>query len=297
MKELFEKINQNHKIRFYKKQKQGFRDFIIGEFNRIGYTDISVDKSKNVIIGNPEKAKTVYSAHYDTPFLFPFLTPFAKIFGHLPAQFISVIAILGAFFVINLIIPYEIPFGGLILGLLLIPLFFIPNPNNANDNTSGILAVYNIAKKLKKESKEQDAAFILFNNEEWGLIGSQVYAKEYKKAHKEKPKFLLINLDCVGVGRDIILTYRNAKLRGLIEASAKSFEDRVVVKKVKYNLPSDDLSFKNSCGLTAASPSVLGPLYIPRIHMPNDNTIDFDIIKSICDKAVIISDTNNITNS
>ena len=50
--------------------------------------------------------------------------------------------------------------------------------------------------------RPEGAAYILFDNEEKGLLGSKAYNKAHKELMKNK---LIINLDCVGNGDNIIV--------------------------------------------------------------------------------------------
>ena len=94
--------------------------------------------------------------------------------------------------------------------LLMLMLLGPANRNNANDNTSGVAAVMEIMARLPEEERSK-AAFILFDNEEKGLLGSAGYAAQHKGV---KEKGLIINLDCVGDGENILF-FANKKTRAL----------------------------------------------------------------------------------
>ena len=57
-------------VRKNKKQKQSFRDSVQSYAENLGYA-VTVEKGSmgahNVVIGNPETAKYLVTAHYDTP--------------------------------------------------------------------------------------------------------------------------------------------------------------------------------------------------------------------------------------
>ena len=55
------------------------------------------------------------------------------------------------------------------------------NKHNANDNTSGVVTLLEIARSLP-ESQRGKVCFVLFDLEEAGLIGSAAYRKAHKKA-------------------------------------------------------------------------------------------------------------------
>ena len=68
-------------IRKSKNEKTKFIEYIKGEFKNCGY-DINVEKgdfgSRNIVFGDVNKAKVVFTAHYDTCAVMPvpnFITP------------------------------------------------------------------------------------------------------------------------------------------------------------------------------------------------------------------------------
>ncbi|MFR3430848.1 MAG: M28 family peptidase [Holdemanella porci] len=73
------------------------------------------------------------------------------------------------------------------------------NKHTASDNTSGIITIIESAIKLPEDLRDE-VCFVLFDNEELGLLGSSAFAKEYKEYLKNK---LIINFDCVSDGNDI----------------------------------------------------------------------------------------------
>ena len=62
-------------VRKTKKQKQAFRDAVESYLKTIGY-DCMIEKGqmgvRNIVIGNPETARYLVTAHYDTPAKLPF---------------------------------------------------------------------------------------------------------------------------------------------------------------------------------------------------------------------------------
>ena len=62
-------------IRKNKNQKQAFRDAVQSYAQSLGYS-VSIEKgsigAKNVVIGDPESARYLVTAHYDTPAALPF---------------------------------------------------------------------------------------------------------------------------------------------------------------------------------------------------------------------------------
>ena len=66
-----ERLNQSFPARKTSKEKEDFRKYIIDSLNKKGI-EATVEttqngKNNNIIIGNPDAAKTIFTAHYDTP--------------------------------------------------------------------------------------------------------------------------------------------------------------------------------------------------------------------------------------
>ena len=271
------------------------------EFNELGYKDITVDRGKNLIIGDVQNAKVIYSAHYDTPPLSPWFF-LARIFGHIIGA-----VILGNLVVLAVIMGICILVEGLVSGqfltvhsafalnagwLVFMLLFIFPSPGNANDNTSGVLAVYEIARRLRDQGKEAGVAFVFFSAEELGLIGSGKFKVDLVKAAKRtnptakfNPKFTLVNFDCVGLGTHVVLAYGSKKSKVICDKLAGGFDKPTLLRRgslLAYG--SDNLHFKdNGISIFAAKRSILGPLYLPRIHAPFNKKIDLDIVKAVCE--------------
>ncbi|MFH1838617.1 MAG: M28 family peptidase [Candidatus Kuenenbacteria bacterium] len=70
----------------------------------------------------------------------------------------------------------------------------ILNAPGANDNASGVSALFELAKKNK------NAQYILFSGEEWNKYGSYSYVRSLKEKQLNKIK-LLINIDMIGCGK------------------------------------------------------------------------------------------------
>ena len=68
-------VLENHQVRKSKKQKQAFGDFLESYAADRGYT-FQVEKgflgARNLVVGDPDSARVVYTAHYDTCPVLPF---------------------------------------------------------------------------------------------------------------------------------------------------------------------------------------------------------------------------------
>ena len=68
--------------------------------------------------------------------------------------------------------------------------------NGADDNASGVAALFQLAKILKKKEKSYNYTLVAFSGEEKGLLGSNAYLKEQ---NLDKASInCMINLDMIG---------------------------------------------------------------------------------------------------
>ena len=125
------------------------------------------------------------------------------------------------------------------------------------------------------EEERAQYCFVFFDNEEKGLFGSSVFAKEHKKVMKDK---LLINFDCVSDG-DYLMLILNKKafpehFENIKAAFADVTEKNVLIESEKgVYYPSDQKNFKKNIGVASFKKSKFG-LYMDRIHTPRDTVMD-----------------------
>ena len=287
-------INEKFPIRKTEEQKQAFRQYVIGKVAEKG-VDAKVEKlgkHNNVVIGNPETAKTVFTAHYDTPCasLFPnLMLPRNKglfnLYQYSIILLFVIIAIVPAITIgmglLQSYLAYGVIFLALYLGLFFLCLKTFTNKHNANDNTSGVATVLSIIDKLSKEQLEK-VAFILFDNEEKGLLG----AKAYNKAHKEQMKDkLLVNFDCVANGNNVIFIAKQKAEENPYYAILKDNfignEDfNVGFYSFKDSVSNSDYKrFEQGVCCVACKKSKKGILYTPYIHTKKDVVADIKNIE------------------
>ncbi len=304
-KEVFEK----YQVRKSKKQKNAFKEYVkeVAEKNSCEFkTEKGYLGAENIIIGNPENAKVIYTAHYDTcPRLpFPnFITP-KSIWLYLLYQ----IAIFGAMFLAVAIVDIPINlFCDYLLGLsvssfALIPiivlvfllnfapwafliwmmLFGVANKHTANDNTSGVTLLLDLMSNMTDEEKEK-CALVFFDLEEVGLFGSAGFANKHKRIMKET---LLINYDCISDGENILFVLRKGAIE-YKEALENTFvsTDKINVEIVSRGAiyPSDQGNFKKGVGVAALKKSKRGLLYMDKIHTDKDRVYREENIKYLLD--------------
>lgn len=296
-------INDLYPIRRKETQKESFRKYVLEESNNLGY-DAKVEKIKehnNVVIGNPEKAKVIFTAHYDTPAasLLPnLMMPRNKVLGYLYSfGYPIVLALLSlavSFGIVKLTkLPYEmntIIFMFLYLGSFYLMTRTFINKHNKNDNTSGVSTILSLMEK----NKDQDIAFILFDNEEKGLLGSKAYNKAHKEMLENK---LVINLDCVGYGNNLIFIVKQDALKHkyyeLLKSSVlETNEYTVNFYGTKGSMSNSDYkSFKCGIGLMTCGKQKFIGFCTPRIHTKRDIIANVENIEFITDNL-----TNFINN-
>lgn len=290
-------------IRKTKKQKQAFRDAVQSYLKTIGY-DSTVEKGKmgvhNLVIGNPETAKFLVTAHYDTPAALPFpnlITP-CNFWPFLGYQILVTMLIFAAALVPGLLLTLAGVSADIASLIWLVCLYVLlalmllgpANQNNANDNTSGVVTVLETAKSMPQSYRDQ-VCFILFDLEEAGLIGSATY----QKAHKNQtPNQLVLNLDCVGDGNEIMmfptkkLLKDDEKMMQFQKICGTWGEKSINIRKKGFAYyPSDQKNFPYGVGIAAFSRSNWAGLYCSRIHTKKDTILEETNVNIL--RAAIVS--------
>ena len=306
-------------VRKSRKQKQDFRDAVCAWAAHLGYP-VSVEKgsfgSHNVVMGDPERAKYLVTAHYDTCAWMPvpnYLTP-CSLPGFAGYQFLLTIliafcaillslaegailagiaALLGSSMgdawtlFVGLVAPSLIGLNAVLLVLLM--LIGPANPSNANDNTSGVVTLLESMKSMPEKQRDK-VCFVLFDLEEAGLIGSSSYRKLHRKASDSQ---LVLNLDCVGDGDTLMmfptkqLKQNRKKLTSLYRACGYFGKKSLTVHEKGFGIyPSDQMVFPWGVGICALQKGKHG-LYVGRIHTPKDTVMDHTNINIL--RAALIS--------
>ena len=296
MTDVSKTILEKYQVRKNGKQKEAFREYIKSVAEENGYT-CTVEKgaygSQNIVIGNPDNAKILFGAHYDTSTVWPFANKIT------PKSFFLYLLYQLGLVLLMFIIPAAVGFLGVLITSLInkaaglvaigvavafvsIVMFFeflwltgvgVANKHNANDNTSGVNTVVDLMLSLPRE-KRSNVAFVLFDLEEVGMIGSSSFFEKHKKFIKRK---LLLNFDCVGDG-DYMLFSINRKAREylpFLQASFKETENvRVELAENGVFYPSDHLSFSRGVCVGALKETKKHKiLYVDKIHTKNDTVL------------------------
>ena len=296
MTDLSKEILEKYQVRKSKKQKTAFIELLRAHFPNLKVEDDAIGYSRNIVIGNPDTAKMVFTAHYDTCAVMPipnFIMPKSVLISVLYA-FVLVIPMLLIGSVVGGVAGYVFDDSNATAlftlltywGILFLMIFGPANKHTVNDNTSGVITLIELLSTMTPEERAQ-SCFVFFDNEEKGLFGSSTYAKEHKKVMADK---LLVNFDCVSDGDHLMFILNKKALPEYLEQLEGAFsgiEDKNILiesgKGVYY--PSDQKSFKKNIGVASFKKSKLG-LYMDRIHTPRDTVMDERNIEVLVDGTI-----------
>lgn len=311
MNETTKTIFERFEIRKSKAQKSAFIEYIQQLASERGYS-FRVEKgsmgARNIVIGDPDRAKVVYTAHYDTCPVMPvpnFITP-KNFFIYLLYQLALSAVMIALVLTIGVGIPSIAGQAGLaeeICDLLVLPVTYLAlfgllyllmagpaNRHTANDNTSGVTVLVDLLCTLPEEKRDA-VALVFFDLEEVGLVGSSAFAKAHKKAMKDR---LLMNFDCVSDGTNLLFALRKPakKFAPAIESAFPQndeFSVEVTSKGVFY--PSDQMNFSCGVGVAALKRTKRGNLlYMDRIHTPKDTVYREENIVYLTEGAIRLID-------
>ncbi len=284
MTDLSKEILEKYQVRKTRKQKTEFIELMRAHFPNLKVEEDALGYSRNIVIGNPDTAKAVFGAHYDTCAVMPipnFIMPKNMLISFLYA-FVLVIPMLLIGNAVGSLAEFVLKdpgmgalFNLLTYWLILVLMIFGPaNKHTVNDNTSGVITLIELMEAMTEEERAQNC-FVFFDNEEKGLFGSSAFNKEHKEVMKEK---LLINFDCVSDGDYLMLILNKRAHPEYAEKMKAAFEgvtEKTVLiegeKGIYY--PSDQKNFKKNIGVASFKKSKLG-LYMDRIHTPRDTVMD-----------------------
>ena len=310
MTESTKEIFKRYQIRKTKKQKSEFIEYVKQLAERDGY-DLKIEKgsfgARNIVVGDPDTAKVLYTAHYDTCARLPFpnfITP-KSFFIYLIYQLLIFGACFAMAFLIGLLtgvilalLPISEATAGTLMSFVPMAVYLIliyvllggpANKHTANDNTSGVTTLLDIMRELPNESKCK-VAFVFFDLEEAGLFGSSSFASKHKDVKKNA---LVVNFDCVSDGETILFALKKTT-RKYADVLAKAFvptEDVTVDIAPKAFYPSDNASFSGGIGVAALKRSKhFGILYMDRIHTDKDVIYREENIRFLTNGAIKLAE-------
>lgn len=281
---IIDLLLKEHPVRKSRAQKAAFRSWVMEQAQAMGYA-AQVEQQgmhANLVIGDPETSQVIFTAHYDTParMVVPNLIFPANIPMFLCVQLALVLGLLAISVAVGGTVGMLLhqPRAGYFVGLavywviLLLMLLGPANPSNANDNSSGVAAVLELMARIPQEQRAH-AAFLLFDNEEKGLLGSSRYAKAHPEVRKGK---LLINMDCVGDGEHVLFmanqaTRAHALFPLLIQTMEEQPGRQFVLREMEKSVyPSDQRHFALGIAVCACQKSHRLGYYCSKIHTAKD---------------------------
>lgn len=295
LESLYQELT-SYQERMHRKSKALFRRFLKNKAEQFNFEyEIVPEKglAKNVIIGNIRTAKYIIGAHYDTPPKMPSFVANNIVAANIASIIFPIVIII--MFIFFPIIA-AILFGFYIFSLVyLLGFFSIANKKNYNDNTSGVLVLLYLMSKIKKD----EVAYVFFDNEEKGLIGSFSLAAFMRKQNIKLSTKEYYILDCVGRGKSFrFSSFRNNKLSSdLIDIANEINKEDYCFEVTKGNIfeISDHLVFCNYNHVGIMSYEFTKNKYkIRNIHSRKDRYLDLgniriisDIIKNYLDRRMV----------
>lgn len=279
-----------HPVRRTAAQKREFRQWLLRELKRAGWKAEEesygrFNGSVNVVAGDPERAEVFLCAHYDTGsrMLLPnFVSP-TNVLAHICYHLASALGLVAMAFLLSLAVSFPLNQPKLMLPLFLalavaglwLAAYGPANQENANGNSSGVLALLAAAKEAGYDRR---VCMVFLDNNERTLLG----ASAFKKRHVEQAsKRLFVNLDCVGDGENLLLipskySRWDGALTEALDAAFPEGEElrpKLLVKGLQY-YPSDGRKFKFRVDICACRYLAGLGYYIPRLRTKRDTVLE-----------------------
>ncbi len=279
MTQLSQQIFERWQVRKTRGQKTAFIEFMQQQLPQL-----RVEKSwggRNLVLGDPDTAKVIFTAHYDTCAKLPFpnfITPL-NLFLYIGYNVLVCLPFLALLFGMMAVLrgagmprlAGNFLSSAVMLGVMLWVLMLgKPNPHTANDNTSGVITLCQLWAALTPAQREK-TALVFFDNEENGLLGSAGFSMRHKA------DVLLINFDCVSDGDYILLALnRRVKKRygELLRQIYAPAGVKTVLHTTKAVYPSDQANFKLGVGVAALKHKKGVGYYMNKIHTKRDTVFD-----------------------
>ena len=309
MTEAAKTVLTTYEVRKTRRQKEAFRAYLYQELEKLGYAPRVESRralvmNHNVVAGDPEKAKVLFTAHYDTCAVLPFpnfITPrnlFVFLFYQLAIA--ALFLVLAIAVEVAVLLVFEPPLWVQLLVVYAFLAFCIwwmlagkANRRTANDNTSGVVTLLEIAAALPPEYRDT-VCFVWFDNEEKGLFGSSAFASAHRRV---KADTLMLNFDCVGDGDHLqFFPSRTVKkdpaTMALLEAAFSTQGGKTVEIVRGFGLyPSDQAVFRRGVGIAALKKAPVIGYYMDRIHTRRDTVLEEENVQLLRDGAVALAGT------
>lgn len=283
MTPLSEKILADWQVRKTKKQKTAFIEFLKSQIPELKVEQGGFGNNRNLVIGDVKSADVILGAHYDTCARLPFpnFLPPKNMLLYIGYSLLISIPFFFAGWLVNGLLhlvtdSFWIHYWGTfltIIGVMLLTMMGGPaNPNTANDNTSGVITLCEIWGAMSEEQRAK-TAFVFFDNEENGLLGSAFFRKLHKKDGLKRK--LMINFDCVSDGEHMLFVLNKPALKAYGDDFAAAFptttDMTAYIESASNTMyPSDQAGFPVAVGVAAMKKKRFVGLYMDRIHTVRD---------------------------
>ena len=284
MTDMGKTILERYQVRKSKKQKTAFIEFMQSHYPGLKVETGGLLGNRNLVLGDVDAAELVVGAHYDTCAQLPFpnfLPP-----KNIPLYIGYSLLICLPFFAVGALCAWLVGrfealdglqglamYIGTMVSLFAVMMGGPANRSTVNDNTSGVLTLLQLYEALSEEDRQR-VAFVFFDNEENGLLGSMRFAKVHKAAMKNK---LLLNIDCVSDGDHLLLVMQKGvyPMADKLRAAFLPCEGKeVLVEKASNTMyPSDQANFPMGVGVAALKKKKGIGLYLDRIHTKKDTVL------------------------
>ena len=294
-RDYFEIIDGQFPVRKGRAQKDAFLKYAQAIVHKMGYA-CRVEENKgalthrNLVVGEPVRARVVFTAHYDTPAmsLWPDLqTPRNPLFNLFYQMLITALLLAVSF---GVMLATHLLLGNARLSLWMLPLTFVSllaliqygpaNKHNRNDNTSGLAALLALMGQLPAEKREQ-VAFILTDHSSQGALGARAYAKAHPQAQYTP---LVIDLNCLGTGEIMGFATRLARSHPAFETLREALDGKVFNSNRGFAYAADHSAFKCSVGLIACKKVPVLGWCVDRIHTRRDTVADPAVMQKAADR-------------
>lgn len=297
MKDYLNEINDSYPIRREEGEKEDFFKYVQSELGEDRVRRETLEKKhNNIIIDDISSAKVIFTAHYDTPaksvipnLMMPANKGLAVLY-QLALPLLLAIAALVVSFSLQAWLQFDSSLAIVIYLILYYVLFFRltrngKNKHNKNDNTSGVATIMSIAYQIR----DSKVAFVLFDNEEQGILGSKAFAKEH--ANKLEGK-LIINFDCVGNGDQFVFVVKDGaeqsdmyhNFKSALNSNGDFGINYLPAKKTMSN--SDHKRFDCSIGVMACNKGKRVRFITDRIHTDRDTLAEEKNIVYLTDRMI-----------
>lgn len=292
-----ERILREYMVRKTKDQKTRFIAYMKSVFPELTVEEDK--KNRNLILGDPESAKVLLTAHYDTCVKMPFpnfITPM-NMWVYLGYQLLIVVPFLLIMWLVR-----QVVFGltqweevSLLAGYfaMLGAMYYLlmggpANPWTANDNTSGVITLVELYHAMPENLRNR-VAFVFFDNEEAGLLGSGAFVKKRLKGQLKKK--LILNYDCVSDGDHLLFVLNKPAMEQYAEVFRSAFvkterKNVLVESTAKAFYPSDQSKFPVNAAVSSMNKHKTWGLYMDKIHTPADRCFDTDNIVFLRDGTI-----------